>query len=85
MRVSAQYAKEHFDEFLPSNDGDEVEIVREGERSVRLTLVPKMQATKEPLWGIGSGQLSAADDWDSLETNQAVADMFYESEIFPKA
>lgn len=34
--------------------------------------------------GLMKGMIVLADDWDSDETNEAIARDFYESEIFPE-
>jgi len=34
-------------------------------------------------FGLMKGKIVAADDWDSDETNEAIARDFYESKIFP--
>jgi hypothetical protein len=77
MRVSAQYAKEHFDELLPATEWDEVEIEQKGARSVLLTLVPKTTAaTSLRPWGLAKGQIWMADDFNSPETSEELADLF---------
>lgn len=77
MRVSAQYAREHLNELLSAEDADEVEVERQDERTVRLTLVPKAQtAAAERPWGIARGQIWIAEDFDSPAMTQMLADLF---------
>jgi hypothetical protein len=77
MRVTAQYAKEHFDELLTANEGDEIDIEREDQRTVRLTLVPKTAvADRNRLLGAMKGQIWMSDDFSSPEMGEEMADLF---------
>jgi hypothetical protein len=77
MRVSAQYAKEHFDELLPAGDGDEIEVEREDQRTVRLTLVPRTKgADRSQLFGAAKGQIWMSQDFSSPEMSDEMADLF---------
>jgi len=83
MKVSAQYAQEHFADILTAiGTGEEVELTRPGQPSVRLILVQSTPAKEIPaadrrgLWGSLRGQIWLADDWDSDETNEEIARTF---------
>jgi antitoxin (DNA-binding transcriptional repressor) of toxin-antitoxin stability system len=48
MKVSAQHAQEHFADILTAIDtGEEVELTRPGQPSVRLTLVVSNEPTRD--------------------------------------
>ena len=88
MKVSAQYAQEHFADILTAIDtGEEVELTRPGQPSVRLVLVEPASAKEQPtpdrrgLWGSLKGQIWLADDWDSDETNEEIARAFNDAPI----
>ena len=123
MKVSAQYAQEHLPDLLTAIDtGEEVELTRPGQSSVRLVLVEPAPVEKRnsngrrilgagrgemrvpsfeewkamdsatwttaerpraELFGSLKGKIELAENWNSLETNKEIEDLFENSEIFP--
>jgi prevent-host-death family protein len=71
MKVSAQYAQEHFAAILSAIDtGEEVEVTRHGQPSVRLVLVESTSARERPTTGkriLGAGELRVPnfEEWQS--------------------
>lgn len=92
MRVSAQYADEHFTDLLAAADrGEEVEIARPDKPTLRLVLSPLERdaiealptvESRSKLFGIARGSIWIADDFDSPEVNDEIATEFEGSEIF---
>src|SRR5665213_4086538 len=72
MKVSAQYAEEHFADILDTaNRGEEVEIARPDHSSYRLTLV-KPAPTKPPgrrILGAGRGRMIVPtwEEWKAMD------------------
>ncbi len=72
MKVSAQYARDHFDELLLATDnGEEVEVSREGKPSIKLLVMPAPpSASSRPIiLGAGRGELTLPTDeeWKALD------------------
>jgi antitoxin (DNA-binding transcriptional repressor) of toxin-antitoxin stability system len=87
MQVSLKYAEEHLADLMSAAyRGEEVEIAAPDQPPVRLALVvPETPAkASQPLLGSGKGEIWLADDWDSEETNDEIADLFENSVIFPE-
>jgi antitoxin (DNA-binding transcriptional repressor) of toxin-antitoxin stability system len=62
MKVSAQYAQEHFADFLTAIDtGEEVELTRPGKSSVRLVLVESASARRSLQLASASSALASAN------------------------
>lgn len=57
--------------------GEEVVIARAGKPVAKL--VPADEKPKKRQLGVWKGKIWLADDWDSDETNEAIARDFYES------
>ncbi|HZL26630.1 MAG TPA: hypothetical protein VFC39_08880 [Acidobacteriaceae bacterium] len=72
MKVSAQYAEEHFADILDTaNRGEEIEIARPDQSSYRLTLV-KPAPTKPPgrrILGAGRGRMIVPtwEEWKAMD------------------
>lgn len=54
------------------------------EQGVRADKSPGSERPVKRRFGLMKGMIVTADDWDSDETNEAIARDFYESEIFPE-
>jgi antitoxin (DNA-binding transcriptional repressor) of toxin-antitoxin stability system len=75
MKVSAQYAQEHFADILTAIDtGEEVELTRPGQPSVRLVLVESTSAKEQPapgkrILGAGVGELRVPtfEEWQAMD------------------
>lgn len=75
MKVSAQYAQEHFADILTAIDtGEEVEVTRHGQPSVRLILVeaapPKRQHPNgKRILGAGRGEMRvpSEEEWKAID------------------
>lgn len=66
--------------------GEEVVIAKAGKPLVRLNPVqPEESPKRKREFGRMRGRIWYADDWDSPETNEEIADLFYQSEIFPRS
>ena len=68
MTVNAQYAREHFDELLLATDnGEEVEVSRDGKPSIRLFVMPAPHlASVDPIilgTGQGDSPSGVGDEW----------------------
>jgi len=77
MKVSAQYAQEHFDDILIAIDtGEDVELTRPGQPSVRLILVEPAPAKQQPatgkrILGAGVGELRVPsfEVWQAMDAD----------------
>jgi antitoxin (DNA-binding transcriptional repressor) of toxin-antitoxin stability system len=78
MKVSAQYAQEHFADILTAIDtGEEVEVTRPGQPSVRLILVEPTPVKHEPavtgkrILGAGVGELRVPtfEEWQAMDAD----------------
>jgi antitoxin (DNA-binding transcriptional repressor) of toxin-antitoxin stability system len=77
MKVSAQYAQEHFAEILTAIDtGEEVEVTRPGKSSVRLILMEPPTArqqltTGKRILGAGVGELRVPtfEEWQAMDAD----------------
>ncbi len=77
MKVSAQYAQEHFADILTAIDtGEEVELTRPGQSSVRLILVESTSAKEQPatgkrILGAGVGELRVPsfEEWQAMDAD----------------
>ncbi|WP_263372871.1 type II toxin-antitoxin system Phd/YefM family antitoxin [Granulicella aggregans] len=77
MKVSAQYAQEHFADILTAIDtGEEVELTRPGQPSVRLVLVESASAKEQPatgkrILGAGVGELRVPtfEEWQAMDAD----------------
>ncbi len=71
MRVSAQYAQEHFDDLLSAaGSGEEVEIARPDQSAFRLTLVATAPTqTGSRILGAGRGELRvpSEEEWCAMD------------------
>lgn len=91
MQVSLKYAEEHLADLVSATcRGEQIDIAAPNQPPVRLTLVVSNEtvqsAPERPraeLFGSLIGKIELADDWDSPETNEEIADLFENSEIFP--
>jgi prevent-host-death family protein len=64
--------------------GEEVVIAKAGRPLVRLNPIQAEESPKRKReFGRMRDEIHLADDWDSPETNEEIARMFYESEISP--
>jgi antitoxin (DNA-binding transcriptional repressor) of toxin-antitoxin stability system len=76
MKVSAEYAQEHFADILTAIDtGEEVELTRPGQPSVRLMLVEPAPVKKQHLNGkriLGAGRgemrVPSFEEWQAMDT-----------------
>ncbi len=90
MRVTAQYAQEHFSDLVSAVDrGEEIEIGRPDKPTLRLVVAQAASEMNEvrprsELFGVARGTMHLAHDWDSADTNGQIADLFEKSELFPE-
>ncbi len=87
MKVSAQYAEEHFSELASAAyNGDSIEIESPEKPTLHLVAVQKPVAVRprSELLGSMRGKFHLSDDWDSPELNAEIAAEFENSEIFPR-
>lgn len=77
-------AKTHLSRLVErAASGEEIVIAKAGKPVAKL--VPMEGKRREPRrLGALEGQIWLAEDWDSSETNEAIAGDFDESEIFPR-
>lgn len=61
--------------------GDELVVDEGGEPIAKV--IPFRRAYQRQGRGSLKGMVSLADDWDSDETNEDIARLFYEGDIFP--
>jgi antitoxin (DNA-binding transcriptional repressor) of toxin-antitoxin stability system len=89
MKVSAEYAESHFEDLSAAVDrGEEVEILRPGKAALQLVAAPAEQLPERPrsqLFGSLRGKVELRNEWDSLETNAEIADLFENSVLFPES
>ena len=77
MKVSAQYAEDHFREILATAArGEEIDIASEGQQAFRLYLVPREESKKRNgpiVLGAGMGELIVPDDeqWLAMKAEDA--------------
>jgi antitoxin (DNA-binding transcriptional repressor) of toxin-antitoxin stability system len=90
MKVSAQYAEEHFADILHAADsGEEVKIARPDQPTYRLQLVKPVSKTpgrpRRKLWGAGGGLVTLPDvaEWKRLDNE--FAEEMLNHPIFPDA
>ena len=73
MKVSAQYAQEHFDDLLAAaGSGEEVEIARPDQSAFRLTLIrPAPKQTGRRILGAGRGELRVPSfaEWQAMDAD----------------
>ncbi len=62
--------------------GEEIVIARAGKPVAKLVPFEEKREPRRP--GALKGQIWLADDWDSPETNEEIARLFYEGEVFPE-
>jgi prevent-host-death family protein len=84
MEVNIHDAKTNLSKLIAAAEsGEEVIIARNGKPAVKL--VPVQQPAKRPrreMWGSGIGKIWVAPDWDSKETNEEIAALFYNMKNF---
>jgi antitoxin (DNA-binding transcriptional repressor) of toxin-antitoxin stability system len=91
MKVSAQYAEEHFADLLTAADsGEEVEIARPDQPSFSLTLMkpvpkPTVRRPRRELWGAGEGLVTLPSDEEWKKMDNEFADAMLNRPIFPDA
>ena len=88
MKVSAQYAQEHFADILTAIDtGEEVELTRPGQPSVRLLLVkpvPEFKpATGKRILGAGRGEMRIPSEEEWAAMDKEIAHQMNEGPLFP--
>ncbi len=75
MVVSTEYAQAHLEQLLAAAEiGEQVEIARPDKPLVRLALATS--APKRKLWGAAKGQIWIADDFNSPQVSEEIADLF---------
>jgi antitoxin (DNA-binding transcriptional repressor) of toxin-antitoxin stability system len=72
MKVSAQYAEEHFADLLTARDnGEEVEIARPDQPTYRLELAKPepVEATGKRILGVGRGKIVVPtwEEWKAMD------------------
>jgi antitoxin (DNA-binding transcriptional repressor) of toxin-antitoxin stability system len=86
MQVSLQYAAENLADLASAIDsGEEVEISRPEKPPLKLTISTPVTAQKHSLINSAKRKIWFADDWDSPETNNGIADLFENSKLFPES
>lgn len=84
MEVNIHHAKTNLSKLIAAAEsGEEVIIARNGKAAVKL--VPVLQPATRPrreMWGSGIGKIWVAPDWDSKETNDEIAALFYNMKNF---
>ena len=84
MEVNIHHAKTNLSKLIAAAEsGEEVIIARNGKAAVKLVPVqqPATRSRRE-MWGAGIGKIWVAPDWDSKETNEEIADLFYDMKNF---
>lgn len=78
MEGNVHHAKTNLSKLIAAvESGEEVIIARAGKPAVKLVIVtPPTRKSRKHLRGSGIGKLWLADDWDSSETNNAIAELF---------
>ena len=75
MTVSTEYAQTHLEQLLAvAETGEQVEIARPDKPTFRLTLANT--TLKRKLWGAAKGQIWIADDFNSPQVSEEIADLF---------
>ncbi len=78
MSVNVHEAKTHFSKLLHRVEGgEEIVIARAGKPVAKLSRYEEPR--KERRSGFMKGEIWLADDWDSEETNAAIAQDFYDA------
>jgi len=76
--VNIHHAKTHLSKLIEAVlNGEEVVIAKAGEPKVKLVIAEP----KKRMPGALKGKIWLADDWDSKETNEEIAKLFYEGDI----
>ena len=89
MKVSAQYAVEHFDELASAADrGEEVEIARDFRPALMLVATPanrpsSVRRPRSEMAGIFKGRMWVSPNFDSPELNGEIADEFENGACLP--
>ena len=82
--VNTHEAKTHLSRLLERvAAGEEIVIGKSGKPVAKL--VPYTEARKPREFGTLKGKLRVAPDWDSDETNEEIAELFYGGGIEPEA
>lgn len=84
MEVNIHHAKTNLSKLIAAAEsGEEVIIARNGKAAVKLVPVqhPATRSRRE-MWGAGIGKIWVAPDWDSKETNDEIAALFYNMKNF---
>ncbi len=84
MQVNMLEAKNSLSKLVKAaQSGEEVVIANHGNPVARLVAIETRQKTTG--FGILKGQIEYDDDWDSPETNAAIATAMHASVLFPAA
>ena len=82
MQVNMLEAKNQLSKLVKAAlDGEDVVIANHGKPMVRLVKMANQPKTRG--YGAWKGLVEMADDWDSPQTNAAVAKVILNSAIFP--
>jgi len=83
MEVNIHHAKTNLSKLIAAAEsGEEVIIARNGKPAVKLVVVAPKKKSRRNILGSGIGKIWVAPDWDSKETNEEVADLFYDLKNF---
>ncbi len=83
MKVSAQYAQEHFDELLATAQrGEEVEIASEGKQTFKLLVMPS-SPSRTPVFGAGRGEIVLPTTEELKAMDQELEDLMLNGALFP--
>lgn len=83
MEVNIHHAKTNLSKLIAAAEsGEEVIIARNGKPAVKLVVVGPKKKSRRNILGSGIGKIWVAPDWDSKETNEEVADLFYDLKNF---
>jgi len=78
MSVNIHEAKTHFSKLLQRvEEGEEIVIARAGKPVAKLCRYEEPRKPRRG--GFMKGEIWLADDWDSDETNEAIAQDFYDA------
>ena len=81
--VNTHEAKTHLSKLLERvANGEEIVIGRSGKPVAKL--VPYAPSREPRPFGTLKGKIWASPDWDSAETNEEIAELFYAGEIDPE-
>ena len=89
MKVSTQYANEHFDELaLAAERGESVEIASDSRPALLLVKKPvdsrgSVRRSRSEILGIFAGKMWISPNFDSPEVNDAIAAEFEDGPVFP--